>query len=298
MGIQESEARSQMAYLNIVYGKSAEGVATITLNRPRKLNAWNDALVEEVDAALRESEGDKGVKVVVFKGAGRSFSVGRDLSGVGTDKTMPPDFRKRPYWTEFLASERAQQSRWQYIFDYPKPTIAQIQGYCLDYGLYLSMVCDFSIVAADAKLGDPAVRIGHVTQMPLWTLIVGNKLAKLLLFTGKMISGAEAEQIGLVSRVVAASQLEATTARLAKDLCAMPHNALARLKETIHSAMDAKGAAAGWRFFGEHHLFSAVQPVMPGEFAFLDVRDERGLEEAIRECNAPYDKLAYYREGK
>lgn len=287
-----------MGYSNIIYDNNANGIATITLNRPKKLNAWNDALVEEVDAALREAEHDKAVKVVVFKGAGKAFSVGRDLSGVGADKTMPPDFRKRPYWTEFLASERAQQGRWQYIFDYPKPTVAQIQGYCLDYGLYLSMVCDFSIAAADAKLGDPAVRIGHVTQMPLWTLIVGNKVAKLLLFTGKMVSGTEAEEIGLVSRVVPVAQLEAATAKLAKNLCAMPYNALAKLKETIHSAMDAKGAGAGWRYFGEHHLFSAVQPVMPGEFRFLDVRDEKGLKQAIKECNAPYEELPYYREGK
>lgn len=282
---------------NIIY-ETKNGIATITFNRPKKLNAINDALAEEMEAALREAEKDKAVRVVVLKGAGRAFSVGRDFSGVGTEKVMPPDFRKRPFWIEFLASERRQQARFQYIYEYPKPTIAQVHGYCLDFGLYLSMVCDFTIAAEDAKLGDPAVRIGHVTPMPLWTLIVGNKMAKVLLFTGKMISGKEAEQIGLVSRVVPASELEAATNKLARNLAAMPRNALAKMKETLHSAMDAKGMGAAWRFFGEHHLFSAVQPVMPGEFRFLDVRDEKGLKAAIEECNAPYKNLAYYKEAE
>ncbi|MFH1484769.1 MAG: enoyl-CoA hydratase-related protein, partial [Chloroflexota bacterium] len=235
-----------MAYSNIIYEKDANGIATITLNRPKKLNAMNDALIEEMDTALREAEKDQTVRVVVLKGAGRAFSTGRDMSGVNTDKVMPPDFRKRPFWTDFLASERQQQARWQYIFEFPKPTIAQVHGYCLDWGLYLSMVCDFSIAADDAKLGDPAVRMGHVTQMPLWTLIVGNKMAKALLFTGKTISGKEAEQMGLVSRVVPANQLDAATSKLAKELAAMPRSGLAKMKETLHAAMDAKGLGAGW----------------------------------------------------
>lgn len=284
-----------MAYEKIIYQKGGP-IATITLNRPEKLNAMNDALLHELDAAVDDAEKDAAIKVVVFKGAGRAFSVGRDMSAEGTAETLPPDWRHRPYYTEFLEAERRQQARWQQLFELPKVTIAQVQGYCLDWGLYLAMVCDLTIAAENAQLGDPAVRIGHASPMPLWSLILGVKKAKEFLYTGKTVDGKEAAYLGLVTRAVPRGNLAAATKRLAKAMATLPTDVIVALKEGLHAGMDMKGLGAAWRYCSELHLFGAMQPVMSGEYSFYDVRDEKGLKAAIKGANAPFKDLPYFKK--
>ncbi|MFH1485183.1 MAG: enoyl-CoA hydratase/isomerase family protein [Chloroflexota bacterium] len=286
-----------MPYEKIVYEKRGP-VAIITFNRPEKLNAMNDALLRELDAAVDDAQNDDATKVLIFKGTGRSFSVGRDFSAEGTAETLPPDWRRRPYYTEFLDSERRHQARWQRLFELPKVTIAQVHGYCLDYGLYLTMVCDFTIAAEGARFGDPAVRIGHVTPMPLWSLMLGVKKAKEFLYTGKMANAREAAYLGLVTRVVPKKKLEVAAKRLAKAMATIPADAVVSLKEGLHTGIDMKGLGAAWRYCSELHLCGAMQPVMPGEYSFYDVRDEKGLETAIKGANSPFKNLPYSSKKK
>lgn len=276
----------------IIYDKDGP-IATITFNRPEKLNALNDALLLEFDAAVDDAEKDDAIKVLVFKGAGRSFSVGRDMGAEGTSETLPPDWRKRPYYTQYLDAERRHQARWQHLFELPKVTIAQVQGHCLDWGLYLAMVCDLTIAAETAQLGDPAVKIGHVTTMPLWSLMLGVKKAKEFLYTGKTVDGKEAANLGLVTRAVPRARLATATKKLARAMATLPSDMVVTMKEGLHLGADMKGLGAAWRYCSELHLFGAMQPIVD-EYSFFDVRDEKGLKAAIRGANAPFKDLPYF----
>ena len=181
-------------YKNIIYEKR-DGICWITLNRPDKLNAMNDAMLEELDAAFATAEPDLEVKVVVIKGAGQAFSVGQDLSGIGTSETLPSELGKDVSTKSRLEAERRRNRRWEYIFNLAKPTIAQVQGYCLGYGCHLAMVCDMTVAAEDALFGDASMRMGLLPDMPLLTWLIGLKKTKELLYSGRYMDAKEARPI-------------------------------------------------------------------------------------------------------
>ena len=112
-------------------------LARITLNRPEKLNAINDGMMRDLIKALEKVRKDYESLVVVIKGAGTSFCAGQDLSGEGTDEVMPPNPREKTYLFDMYAQGLKNQNLWQYIFEYPKITVAQVHGYCLGMGLDL-----------------------------------------------------------------------------------------------------------------------------------------------------------------
>ncbi len=275
-----------MGYKNIIYEKK-DGVGYITLNRPDKLNAVNDALLEELDAAFAAAEPDLEVKIVVVKGAGRAFSVGQDLSGVETSEVLP-DPRKPVSRKKQLEAERRRNRRWEYIFNLAKPTIAQVHGYCLGFGCNLAMVCDITIASEDALFGDPSIRMGLLSDMPLWIWLIGIKKTRELLYSGRYITAAEAEQFGLINKAVPKDKLESEVFRLAKGISLLPGDGLANCKDGINSVMEARGLGEAWRFTNEMQLVMQQHSREPGEFDFFDVRDEKGLKAAIEERDTPF----------
>jgi enoyl-CoA hydratase/carnithine racemase len=275
-----------MGYENIIYEKK-DGIAYITLNRPDKLNAINDAMLEELDAAFAAAEPDLEVKVVVVKGAGRAFSVGQDLSGVGTSEVLP-DPRKPISRKKQLEAERRRNRRWEYIFNLAKPTIAQVHGYCLGFGCNLAMVCDITIASEDALFGDPSIRMGLLSGMPLWIWLVGMKKTRELLYSGRYITAAEAEQFSLINKAVPKDKLEEEVFRLAKGISLLPGDGLANCKDGINSVMEARGLGEAWRFTNEMQLVMHQHSRETGEFDFFEVRDKKGLKAAIEERDAPF----------
>lgn len=282
-----------MKYENIIYEKIDE-IAKITLNRPNKLNALNDAILRDFDEALQNASEEKDVKVLIIKGAGTSFCAGYDMSGIGTE-TVNFDWRTRPYMADVYEAEKRRQARIEKIWKFPKPTIAQVQGYCLEAGCHIAMACDTTIAAENARFGDPSVRMGRVSAMPLWHYTIGIKKAKELLFTGKIIDGKEAEQIGLINKAVPFENLEHEVEIRARATLLTPTDGLANSRFGSQIAWDARGVAAGWSFAGEMHVFSILQQAgtRPGEFDFFDVRDKKGLKTAFKEMNAPYKELGF-----
>jgi enoyl-CoA hydratase len=275
-----------MGYENIIYEKK-DGIAYITLNRPDKLNAINDAMLEELDAAFAAAEPDLEVKVVVVKGAGRAFSVGQDLSGVGTSEVLP-DPRKPISRKKQLEAERRRNRRWEYIFNLAKPTIAQVHGYCLGFGCNLAMVCDITIASEDALFGDPSIRMGLLSGMPLWIWLVGMKKTRELLYSGRYITAAEAEQFSLINKAVPKDKLEEEVFRLAKGISLLPGDGLANCKDGINSVMEARGLGEAWRFTNEMQLVMQQHGREPDEFDFFNVREKKGLKAAIEERDAPF----------
>jgi enoyl-CoA hydratase len=208
-------------------------VAWITLNRPDKLNALNQALVQALDNALKRAESDDSVKVVVLRGAGRGFSSGYDLSeeaGAEIDGAAP--------WHDALNAAVAVTMR---LWALTKPTIAAVHGWCLAGGLDLAMACDLIVAADDVRVGEPEIRYGSGPVTLLMPFLIGQKKTNELLFTGDVIDANEAERIGLINRVVPIADLTDTVAKLATRIAPTPLPVLRFTKIALTRAYEAMG---------------------------------------------------------
>ncbi|MDY6835915.1 MAG: enoyl-CoA hydratase-related protein, partial [Chloroflexota bacterium] len=263
-------------------------IAWITLNRPDKLNAMNDVMLIELDMALATAEADLEVKVVVLRGNGQCFSVGQDLGGIGTSEIMPPNQHTQICTKKLLESERRRNRRWEYIFNMAKPTIAQVHGYCLGSACYLTMVCDITIASEDAVFGDPLLRMGLLPSMPLWLWLVGIKKTKELLSNGRHMDAHEAEQLGMINKVIPSDRISEEVKRLAKGISLMPSDGLALCKDAINSIMEARGTGEAWRFTDNMQLVMQQRSIAPDEFDFFDIIDKEGMKAAIEARDAPF----------
>ncbi|MDX1384505.1 MAG: enoyl-CoA hydratase/isomerase family protein [Thermoanaerobaculia bacterium] len=237
-------------------------VAHIEMNRPERHNALDFTLLDGLDEAFARVEEDDEVWVAVLKGAGRSFCSGYDRGG--SYYITPPEGG----WTsrEALLRLRGIEARYRRIWNCPKPTIAQIHGYCLAGGCYLQLVCDISVAAEDAVLGHmspaefgPGAAHG-VTSMPLWQMILGPKRARYMLMTGRKVDGRQAERIGLVSLAVPADELDAAVAAVVADLTAQGGPAHLTLKEVLNTDLEIQGLGAMFRYHGQMNAMGRLGP--------------------------------------
>ena len=182
-------------------------VATVTLQRPEKMNAISLQLQEDLVGALEELATDTEIHCAVVQGAGRAFSTGYDITAGGTGGGGVTGDR--------AGLERIMRN-WLRIWDLPMPVIAKVHGYCLAGGTQLAAICDVTFVADDTKVGTPQLPLGAGYVGSVWTWLVGPKKAKEMFFpTGEMISGAEAAEWGLFNRAVAADALDDAVAAYA-----------------------------------------------------------------------------------
>lgn len=219
-------------------------VLKITTNRPEVLNAQSRILLEELDDAFNTAVDDNEVKVIILAGAGKHFSAGHDLGSpqeMEDQKKTPlePGFKGeyRRLWERFFENTM----RWR---DLPKPTIAEVQGYCIMGGMMIASACDIIIASEDAQFADRAVGWGggHVQYFSMpWDL--GPRKAKEYLFTGEFIGAAEAEKLGLVNRVVPRAKLAAETMALAQKIATRDPFALKFAKASVNETQNAQG----WR---------------------------------------------------
>jgi len=290
-----------MSSETLIYEKEdfEEGsMVTITMNKPETLNALNIEFSREIDDAFTEVEHDDDVKVVVIKGAGKAFSAGYDLGrvyfvyGGGTGKKE--DTSRRPSQRARLAYDRWRSESLRKIFLLDKITIAQVHGYCIGGGLYMSLCCDMTIAAEDAKIGHSEQRLGFSGTMyvfPIEVALIGQKRARELLLTGKLIDGTEAERIGLVNQVVPADQLETETRKLARSMTLLPRDGIAIGKATARLAYDSMGLSSAFgQGYMSHTLFTNIR-YEPGEFNFIKRRRDVGMREAFKERDARYKDL-------
>lgn len=231
-------------------------VARIEMNRPERHNALDAQLLDDLDAAFAAAERDDAVAVVVLSGAGRSFCSGYDTKG--SPYTSAPDGG----WTKGTALLRLREieARYQRIWDCTKPTIARVHGNALAGGCYLQLLCDISVAANDARLGHPAVKMGGVSSMPLWQVALGLKKARLLLLTGRIVDGAEAERIGLVSLAVPAEELDATVDAIAAEVAAVPRQGAMHNKMALNTALTVMGLGSLFRYHGEANALGRLGP--------------------------------------
>jgi enoyl-CoA hydratase len=193
----------------LVVRDDADGVATLTLNRPDKLNALTPALFVELRAHIEALAADETVGAVVLTGAGRSFCAGNDLASIAAGEKAP----SRHYQAETIDA----------LEQLPQPTVAKIRGHCFTGGLELALGCDLLVAASSAQLGDTHGQWGLVAVWGLTVRLperVGVAKAKELMFTARRISGAEAAAIGLVNRAVADDELDPAVTALTAEIVA------------------------------------------------------------------------------
>lgn len=224
-----------MNYETILYEKDGP-VATVTLNRPDKLNALSDDLQAEVRHALEDAGWqDPAIRVIVLKAAGRAFSAGFDIT---TSKEVNAVQRRE----QFLRGKNFSATGWWDVFwNNPKPIIAQIHGFCIAGGLATATFCDMRICSEDAKFGAPEIRTGGPYIPAVWPWVVGMSKARELLYTGNLIDAEEAKRLTLVNEVVPARELDDAVRRQAETIAKLPAPTVEYNKKLINMAYELMG---------------------------------------------------------
>jgi enoyl-CoA hydratase len=273
-------------------------VATITLKKPETLNAMDVELTMEIESALTEAEEDDDVKVVILQGVGPAFSVGYDLGrvyyvyGGGTGKVE--DKTRRPSQRARLKYDRWRCNTLRRVFLFPKVTIAKIHGYCIGGGLYVSLCCDLSIAAEDAKIGHAEQRLvfaGAMYVLPIEVNLIGHQKARELLLTGRLLDGKEAERIGLINRAVPADKLDEETRKLAQGITLLPRDGLCIGKAAAQLAYDSLGLTSSFEHGHITHSMSTNVRFEEDEFNFIKARRDLGTREAIKARDKRYKGL-------
>lgn len=224
----------------VVRDDPAPLVARVTLNRPDKRNALNASLRREVLAAVHEADGDPNVSVVILRGEGPDFCAGYDLDPGGDGEHYgglgagPGRF------------QRAVVDGWLSLTELAVPVIAQVHGHCLAGGSELAACCDLVYVAADARIGYPAVRFG-VPDLQYHAWLMGMRRAMEQVLTGDVMSGTQAVAAGYANRDFPAGELAEQTLLMAQRVAGVPREILQLNKRTVHRAMAAMGMHAAVR---------------------------------------------------
>ncbi|MEU7812010.1 enoyl-CoA hydratase-related protein [Pseudonocardia sp. NPDC049154] len=229
----EPSAQRDLPTYRDIRVEHAGPISWIVLARPDKANALSDAMLDEFSDALARLA-DAGGPVVGIRGEGRGFCAGYDVDQVGKPKAADPVADR-----ERLARN---VNRYLAIWDHPKPVIAAVHGYCIAGATQLCVFCDLTIVAEDARIGEPALPLGGGYIAPLWAPLVGPKRAKELAFLpGNAIDGRTAVEWGWANQAVPADRVQATVEGLAARMAKIPSDVLRIKKLSINRTMDAMG---------------------------------------------------------
>ncbi len=216
-----------MSYENVTLEVGEDGIASLVLNRPEKRNAIDQAMIDDLHAALDELDGRSDVRVLILSGAGgKAFAAGADIAQL-RDRRAPEALK--------IINARL----FQRVEDLAFPTIAAITGYALGGGCELAMCCDLRVAGESAKLGQPEVALGIIpaaggTQRLPRLVGLGN--ARELIFTGRIVDAAYSERIGLVNRVVPNDQVLASARELAEEIAAQGQLAVRLAKLALNTS--------------------------------------------------------------
>jgi enoyl-CoA hydratase/carnithine racemase len=248
-------------------------VARLTLARPERANALNQAMLTEIGDALDEIERDGRVRAVVVTGAGTAFSSGFDLK---------EQMERRPAgvaaWQPLLRKDFDTIMR---FWHFPRPTIAAVRGPCLAGACELALACDMTIASEDAFFGEPELKFGAGIVAMILPWLVGPKIAKEIILLGEdRIPAARARELGMVNRVVPAEKLDATALAIANHLAAIDPNLVRESKRAINRAYEAR------------NMLEALEEALaidlaiegagsPDKAQFMDIARRDGLRAAL-----------------
>jgi enoyl-CoA hydratase len=264
-------------------------VATITLNRPEQLNTIVPPMPDEVQAAVERAVADQAVRVIVLRGAGRSFCAGYDFSGGfhHWDEGMTTDGAWDPGKDFVMATapSASPTQKFMSVWRSPKPVIAQVHGWCVGGGSDFALCADLVIASEDARIGTPYARMWGAYLSGMWLYRLGLTRAKEYALTGKPLSGVEAAEIGLINRAVPFSELEAVVAEQAQQLAQIPLSQLAAMKLIVNQAYENMGLAST-QTLGP--ILDGLMRNTPDARRFIDLAEREGVGAVITERDGPF----------
>ncbi len=253
-----------MDFRHILF-KIEDGIATLTYNRPKSLNALNGELLDEMSQALDAVSADEGIRVLVLTGSGeKSFVAGADITELAKCNALQGK--------TFAAKGQKAISKLQCL---GIPVIAAVNGFALGGGSEIALACDFIYASENAKFGLPEITLGLIpgfggTQR--LSRLVGINMAKEMIFTGKMISAAEAKEIGMVNKVVSPENLMTEVMNTAKTIAAKGKVSLRAAKQVINAGLDVDLKTGCHMEVDAFSLCMASEDAKEGTSAFLEKR--------------------------
>lgn len=252
-----------MTDFETILTESADGIAVITINRPKALNALNQQVLEDIATAAEQFDADDAVKAIIITGTDRAFAAGADI------KQMAELDFATAFKTDFFAG-------WSRLTSVRKPTIAAVNGFALGGGCEVAMMCDILIASQKAKFGQPEINLGVLPGMggsQRLTRAIGKAKAMDLCLTGRMMDAEEAERSGLVARVVPHDELMDEARKIAATIASKSRIASAMVKEAVNASFETtlqQGLLFERRLF---HSALATNDQSEGMAAFVEKRD-------------------------
>jgi len=270
-------------YETLLY-KTEGAIATVTLNRPERLNTIVPPMPDELEAAIGRAVRDPDVKVIVLRGAGRAFCAGYDFGGgfehwgeaMNTDGKWDPgkDF------VMTTAQEVAPTQKFMSVWRSPKPVIAQVHGWCVGGGSDFALCADLVIASEDAVIGTPYSRMWGAYLSGMWIYRLGLAKAKWHALTGRPLSGRQAADIELINEAVPFDRLEARVAEIAADLATIPVSQLSAMKLMVNQAYENMGLAST-QTLGP--ILDGLMRNTPDALDFIDRAERDGVRAVVTE---------------
>lgn len=264
-------------------------IASITLNRPNRLNTIVPPMPDEFEAAVNEAVHDDAVRVIVLRGAGRAFCAGYDFGGgfEHWDRYITTDGRWDPGkdFAFATAPQLAPTQKFMSMWRSPKPVIAQVHGWCVGGGSDTALCADLVIASEDARIGTPYARMWGAYLSGMWLYRLGLTRAKEYALTGKALSGRAAADIGLVNRAVPFAALEDAVHEQAQQLASIPASQLAAMKLVVNQAYENMGLA-GTQTLGP--ILDGLMRNTPDAHAFIDRAGGDGVRAAVAQRDGPF----------
>ncbi|HEY2160081.1 MAG TPA: crotonase/enoyl-CoA hydratase family protein [Solirubrobacteraceae bacterium] len=276
------------SYETILYAAGGT-VATVTLNRPERLNTIVPPMPDEVEHAVGRATVDAAVKVIVLRGAGRAFCAGYDFEGgfhhwdeaITTQGAWDPG-------KDFVMATAPQFSPTQKLFSIwrcPKPVVAQVHGWCVGGGSDFALGADLVIASEDAVIGTPYSRMWGSYLSAMWIYRLGLARAKYHALTGRPLTGRQAADAELINEAVPFERLEARVAELADELARIPASQLAAMKLVVNQAYENMGLGSS-QVLGP--ILDGLMRNTPDALEFIDTAERDGVRAAIEQRDGAF----------
>ena len=269
-----------MDFGTVLYESSGR-VATITLSRPERFNAINETMPEEIASAFDYASKDDSVHVVVLTGAGRGFCGGYDLKEFAENTGDNPGVQEMPWdpMIDYNFMSRCTQN-FMSIWRCNKPVIGKVNGDAVAGGSDIALCCDIIIMNEKARIGYPPSRVWGCPTTAMWIYRLGLEKAKFMLFTGDLISGKKAEEMGLVFQSAPLKELDDVVLRLTERIIGVPKNQLMMMKMMVNQAYEKMGLTSTQTIAT---LFDGMARHSPEGVWFKQRAEKVGFKQAVAE---------------
>jgi enoyl-CoA hydratase len=277
-----------MSYETLLYDVDG-AIATITLNRPERLNTIVPPMPEEIESAVRAANRDGQVKVIVLRGAGRSFCAGFDFGGGfhHWDEEMTTDGEWDPGKDFAMATSQAfgPVPKFMSLWHSSKPVIAQVHGWCVGGGSDMALCADLVIASEDARIGTSYSRMWGCYLTGMWLYRLGLTKAKEMALTGKPLSGVQAVEQGLINAAVPFASLEAEVRERAEQLTEIPLSQLSAMKLIVNQAYENMGLAST-QALGP--ILDGLMRNTPDAKRFIELAEREGVGSVVALRDGPF----------